>query len=1423
MRESAAQYLSLALVLIVAFLAGAVLVAGPSSGAPVGVSVGQGASMGNDVPHLNFYVDKPAEVGDMIIFDAGDHYIGHEAIKRTDDGFLTSASIGRTADQHFLGADAPKATESNTVGVVVASVSTLHLAIALLVGLVLIFGSVPDLNRGSPKGRIAGVLVLVLLVSTAPVTGAVSLENGPNRADVSGPDSELELKTLGDTGTVYVGSDDNDVYALDSETGAVEWSYTAGGSIRSGPTVVNGTVYVGTDGNNILALNASDGTQEWSYAAAGPVSSPTIVGGTVYVGTGSTTASVAAVNASDGTEEWTFDAGSTVDGAPAVVNGSVYAGANDGELYSLDASTGSKNWNFTASNSLNPSPNVVNGTVFIGSDDYNMYAVNASDGAEEWRFSTGGRIEGSATVVNGTVFFGSVGGSVYAVDSSDGSEDWSFATTSNVVDGVTVSNGLVYVGTYQPRVHALDQATGSEEWSYTPGGNALSTPTVADGTVYFGSDDFNVYGLDASTGTEEWSYSTGDRVRSSPTFVASGGNKSTGSRVSQNTLGYHDQGTVAVDSSVSVSGVVRDQNGNPVENATVKVTGVDHSQISLNNADSLEERADDLLDQARNAKPPGWDQDLELTGGNGLFGEVSSEYPAVHTKPEWGLAGYSDGNDLSEPNVQVPANEPVILSAWDPTNGNVIQDGVDDELPGATVEREITLTHLDSTGDGVKTETITATHYYDAFGSTKDHAYAEIELSPGFYRVSVKGSDDSYVITAGKPDEIAAAIEQALKDEADQLTDRAKDLRQKFQDGKFVSTTVTTDENGRFSAQVGSEVKTVSISAYRVPRGMDPQNATRADISEWYNAQTFDVNTQETGGFDVAVEENFDRSNANLTSEADLESAVPAFYLPERPVRQDVPGENVTINVYKTSVPDWANTSVTANRSKWKENFLANLSYSDLPAALQQRLDQLNDTQATLEEVRNELHNVSKENDQLTKRVEELLAEQRNSTVEEVREQLAEQDKTNEELRQEIRALRQAMTELDTTVTIEDPEVDKTADTVSLAWTIPSRMNIEEGNVSVLAHYANGTSQTVAEQYVTVDTGVGNDVVRVSEYPLGDADPASVEFELQAATSEDFGARSDVVKNPTFDGALPSLDSVSVSTINPGPSENVTVEVNPSESGSWKKITGVTVYGPDGNEINTSGVQDGTTFRFTTNGAGVHHAAISAETTGGETVEIPVRIKAVGTELDAPPTISAKSSPVGEYLLTSGEFAGAEIEKENAGELTSITAQLPADADVPTEIDVHLEEVAIPSSSKTTVTLVRGDEEQALDKHVPVTLHFSAPDDTVLVWRNGEPVTQSGNRYGKVNAKSNALVVDTYTAADGTVTVRRANNPTWGTRISYELDRFFQTLPVVIQLPALPLPPVDAVGLEAPPMQAATPDAPELSPDAATLSEVVAV
>jgi len=90
---------------------------------------------------------------------------------------------------------------------------------------------------------------------------------------------------IGADGTVYIGSNDHKLYAIDPD-GKQKWTFTAGSAVKSSPAIANGAIYVGSDDYNLYAINP-DGSGKWSFATGSflAFSSPTVgADGTIYVG-----------------------------------------------------------------------------------------------------------------------------------------------------------------------------------------------------------------------------------------------------------------------------------------------------------------------------------------------------------------------------------------------------------------------------------------------------------------------------------------------------------------------------------------------------------------------------------------------------------------------------------------------------------------------------------------------------------------------------------------------------------------------------------------------------------------------------------------------------------------------------------------------------------------------------------------------------------------------------------------------------------------------------------------------------------------------------------------------------------------------------------------------------------------------------------
>ena len=99
--------------------------------------------------------------------------------------------------------------------------------------------------------------------------------------------SVISSPVLGNDGTVYVGSMDRKVYALNGQTGSMRWEFETGGVVSSSPTVgVGGIVYVGSADGKLYALDGQSGVKKWEFLTEGDVySSPVLSsGGNIYFG-----------------------------------------------------------------------------------------------------------------------------------------------------------------------------------------------------------------------------------------------------------------------------------------------------------------------------------------------------------------------------------------------------------------------------------------------------------------------------------------------------------------------------------------------------------------------------------------------------------------------------------------------------------------------------------------------------------------------------------------------------------------------------------------------------------------------------------------------------------------------------------------------------------------------------------------------------------------------------------------------------------------------------------------------------------------------------------------------------------------------------------------------------------------------------------
>ena len=228
-----------------------------------------------------------------------------------------------------------------------------------------------------------------------------------------------------DGNTVYVGSNDHDLYAVNAATGNQNWAFPTGGYVVSSPAIGdNGAIYVGSNDNNLYAVNPN-GSLKWSfpfpslsvsespaitssaytnaqcYGAASPFPCCTAgtgsgtCGPTIYVGPDAgpfykiidtNTNSPGGVVGATGLTSispWALESSPAIGRDNSGVEGDIYVGSTAGQVYELVPGVLGSLWTFPTPGSVgsigfSSAAIDTDGTIWIGSSDHNLYAINAT-------------------------------------------------------------------------------------------------------------------------------------------------------------------------------------------------------------------------------------------------------------------------------------------------------------------------------------------------------------------------------------------------------------------------------------------------------------------------------------------------------------------------------------------------------------------------------------------------------------------------------------------------------------------------------------------------------------------------------------------------------------------------------------------------------------------------------------------------------------------------------------------------------------------------------------------------------------------------------------------------------------------------------------------------------------------------------------
>ncbi len=294
-------------------------------------------------------------------------------------------------------------------------------------------------------------------------------------------------------GVIFIGCYDNNLYALDAQTGEFIWKYATEGGITGRPAAEDGVIFVGSEDYRLHAITARGGKLVWTYYTEGPIrSSPTLSHGHIFFG--SDDAYLHVVNSLNGRRVWKAETNAAIWSTPLVFEERVYFGCESGDFYCYDF-RGEMKWRKKVKRAVTSSPIIFDGLIYFGSKDWTLYALEVENGWQVWRFRMGGPTISTPSTSEDKIFIGCGDNNIYAVHARHAREVWRFPTEHQVTGSPTVLGDSLYCGSVDGYLYCLDIRSGRLRWRFHTEGPITGSPAITDDRLYIGSNDHKVYAL----------------------------------------------------------------------------------------------------------------------------------------------------------------------------------------------------------------------------------------------------------------------------------------------------------------------------------------------------------------------------------------------------------------------------------------------------------------------------------------------------------------------------------------------------------------------------------------------------------------------------------------------------------------------------------------------------------------------------------------------------------------------------------------------------------------------------------------------------------------------------------------------------------------------------------------------------------------
>ncbi|MCW3091924.1 MAG: hypothetical protein JWP81_2993 [Ferruginibacter sp.] len=325
---------------------------------------------------------------------------------------------------------------------------------------------------------------------------------------------EIRSNVLVDGARLFLVGGDGTIYSIDKVSGKQVWKwvfnktavflgerkYDIADYFNASPVIQNHTIYFGSGDGKINALNADNGDLLWSFKTDDIIHATPVIYKDKLIA-GSFDGNVYALNSKTGTLVWKFKSvgheyfpKGEMQGAPVVFNGLVYIGSRDYNLYAINADGGYCHWNQKFPKGWVLATSIKDSILFVGtSEDKIIAALNPATGKELWRTDVKFNIFSPCAFSETMLYTGNLMGKVFGIDSKTGAIRWTFVT-----DGYKQNHDKYFKADdsfsddfFRVIRNNVDYINAQLKW-----GAIFSSPAIAKNSLIITSTDGTVYCLE---------------------------------------------------------------------------------------------------------------------------------------------------------------------------------------------------------------------------------------------------------------------------------------------------------------------------------------------------------------------------------------------------------------------------------------------------------------------------------------------------------------------------------------------------------------------------------------------------------------------------------------------------------------------------------------------------------------------------------------------------------------------------------------------------------------------------------------------------------------------------------------------------------------------------------------------------------------